>query len=539
MTTLFLTLLPILLILILLVVFKKPADVSGTVGLLVIGVVACLFFQTSPEVFFRSTIAGFIKSFSVSLIVATSLLQMALIEKSGALKRIIIFIKTLASENRSVQIMLLNIGFGTLMVAVGATPVSLLPPILLSMGYSTYVAIALPAIGYDSLCTYALLGAPIVVFIDMANAFLKSAGLLSAGGEITLSQVGTVFAYFLPLTSVMIGISMLYITNKWKGVKEGLVPCLLSGIVIGVIAFVTSRYDNLVVLTGVLCGIGVILAMLAYLKATGKKIIDKSILTKEEREYEKQYSLLKAFMPWILLIGSILVINVPKNIFNQFYRVWLFPINGLTADGSPIATRFLWNAYTWIFLSTVAAAFLLKPTKQQLADTVRVWAKRAPRPVYSAAVFFAIGEVMNMSGYSMKANAFVTDSMIKVLADYSAQFFHSAYGAAVTFIGLFGGFITGSEASTVAMFAKYSMKTSVNLGLDRTSMILITAGLAFGGGLASVISPAKLQNAAASIDRLGEENRVIRTAFVFSLLFTVITSAFILILLRVLPGTIS
>jgi lactate permease len=133
--------------------------------------------------------------------------------------------------------MLVNIGFGTLMVAVGATPVSLLPPILLSMGYSTYVAIALPAIGYDSLCTYALLGAPIVVFVDMANAFLKNAGV---GGEVTLSQVGQIFAYFLPLTSIMIGISMLYITGKWKGVKKGLLPCLVTGIVIGVIAYVRT-----------------------------------------------------------------------------------------------------------------------------------------------------------------------------------------------------------------------------------------------------------------------------------------------------------
>lgn len=530
---LLLTLLPIVVILLMLVVFKKSADISGIVGLAVIGIIAMLFFQTSFEVVVRSTFAGFIKSFSVSLIVATSLLQMALLEKSGALKRIIIFIKTLASDNKAVQIMLVNIGFGTLMVAVGATPVSLLPPILLSMGYSTYVAIALPAIGYDSLCTYALLGAPIVVFVDMANAFMKNNGLLAAGGEVTLSQVGQVFAYFLPLTSIMIGISMLYITGKWKGVKKGLLPCLVTGLVIGLIAYITNKFDNLVVLSGVLCGIGVIAAMIVYLKVTGKKIIDKSILTTEELEYEKKYSLLRAFSPWILLIVMILIINIPKDLFNQFYRVWLFPITGLSADGAPIATRFLWNAYTWILISTILAAFIMKPTKAQLKDTIRVWVKRAPRPVFSAAIFFAIGEVMNMSGYSMQSKKFVADSMIKVLADNSANFFHSAYGAVVSFIGLFGGFITGSEASTVAMFAKYTMSTSSKLGLNRTSLIIITAGLAFGGGLASVISPAKLQNAAASIDRLGEENKVIRTAFVFSLIFTVVTAGFIMLLLGI------
>jgi lactate permease len=62
-------------------------------------------------------------------------------------------------------------------------------------------------------------------------------------------------------------------------------------------------------------------------------------------------------------------------------------------------------------------------------------------------------------------------------------------------------------------------------------LIIVTAGLAFGGGLASVVSPAKLQNAAASIDRIGEESSVIRIAFVFSLILTLITSVFVVILL--------
>jgi len=48
----------------------------------------------------------------------------------------------------------------------------------------------------------------------------------------------------------------------------------------------------------------------------------------------------------------------------------------------------------------------------------------------------------------------------------------------------------------------------------------VTAVTGIGGGLASVISPAKLQNAAASIDALGIESQVIRTAFVISLLIT-------------------
>lgn len=520
---LLITLLPIVLILIMLIVFKKPADISGIIGWFAVSFIAYLFFQTNIEVIIRSTLSGFIKSFSVSLIVATSLLQMAYMEKTGALKRVIIFIKTLASDNRAVQIMLINIGFGTLMVAVGATPVSLLPPILLAMGYSTYVAIALPAIGYDSLCTYALLGAPIVVFVDVANSFL------GAGNEITLSQAGSVFFMFLPVVSTCIGLCMLWIVGKWQGVKDGIVPCLVTGAVIGVVSYFTNRTDNLVVLTGVLSGIAVILAMVAFLKLTGKKIIDKSRLTPEELAYEKAYPLWKAVMPWVILIVAILALNLPQQSFDYLYRTLTLSINGLAADGKPIPTRALWNAYTWIFVSVLLSIPFMRPTVSQVKDTLKVWWKRAPRPVFSAAIFFAIGEIMNMSGYNTQS-----PSMVKVLADYSAQHFQEAYGAIVSFIGLFGGFITGSEASTIAMFAKYTMTTAQNLDWGITGIIIVTAGLAFGGGLASVISPAKLQNAAASIDKLGEENQVIRVAFIFSIVLTVITSLIVMILLKFL-----
>ncbi len=517
----FLALLPILAILIMLLVFKKSADISGIVGWIVVSVVAIAFFSTSLEVVLRSSVAGLVKSFSISVMVAVSLLQMAFMEKTGALKRITVFIKTVANGNKAIQILLINIGFGSLMVAVGATPVSILPPIMLAMGYSTGAAIILPAIGYNSLCTYALLGAPVVVFVDMANKFV------GGGHSITLSQVGTAFVPMVAVVSILIGFCMLWYVDKWQGIKKGWFPCVLSGAAIGAVAAVSSRVDNLVPLTGFLCGLAVIIVLALFLKITGHKFIDKSILTESEKACEKSMPLWKAFMPWILLIVIVLFLNLNKDIFNTLYYKWLFPIKGIAADGSGIATRFVWNAYTWVLVSTIIAIPFLKPTKQQLKDTMKVWGKRAPRPVLAAAIYFAIGEVMNMAGYNMLYNAnhqlpkFLESSMIKVLADASVQLFKSAYGFFVAFIGLISGFLTGSATSAIGMFGNYSMSTAKGLGAD---IIAITAALAFGAGLASMVSPAKLQNASASIDKIGEENKVIRIAFVFSVILTLVSS---------------
>ncbi|MDX9974742.1 MAG: L-lactate permease [FCB group bacterium] len=529
--SLILTLLPIVIILCMLTVFKKPADISGIVGWVAIALVSIFFFHTSFEVVMRSTAAGFIRSFAVSLIVAASLLQMAFMEKTGALKRVIIFIKSIAGNHSGAQVMMLNIGFGTLMVAVGATPVSLLPPILVAMGYSTYVAIALPAIGYDALCTYALLGAPIVVFVDIANSFLGK------GNEISLHEAGMIFYWFLPVVSTLIGFCMLWIVGKGKGIREGWFPCLLTGAVIAVVAYFTNRYDNLVVLTGIACGAAVIAVMALYVKIAQGRLFDKSQLAPEELEYERGYSLLRASTPWLLLVVLILALNLPQASFNWLYREMKMPILGLTADGKPLDTRLLWQAYTWIFVSTFLSALFIRPTGAQIRDTFSVWFKRAPRPVFSAAIFFAIGEVMNMSGFDMTAGKFATPSMVQILADSSAGFFQGAYGGVVAFIGLFGGFLSGSEASTIAMFGKYTLTTAKNLGMSVEGMILITAGLAFGGGLASVISPAKLQNAAAAIDRIGEETKVIRAALVFSLILTTVTSLFVVLMIQFLGVT--
>jgi len=68
------------------------------------------------------------------------------------------------------------------------------------------------------------------------------------------------------------------------------------------------------------------------------------------------------------------------------------------------------------------------------------------------------------------------------------------------------------------MFAKYNIITS---GILKFDPLVVTAATGIGAGLASVCSPAKLQNAAAVIDAIGEENNVIKKAFPISVLLVV------------------
>jgi lactate permease len=505
-----LTLIPVLLVLGLLIVARWPADLSGLAGWLVTMAIAYLFFNTSLKVGLTASLAGLIASFPVSLMVVTSLFQITFLESTGALKRIVVFVKTLAGSNQTVQIMMINMAIGTLLVSVGATPVSILPPIMLALGYSTFVAVALPALGFDALCTYALLGGALVIFSDMTSTPLNEAAL--------------VFSQFMPVISTMIGFGMLYIVGGWSKMREGFLPCLLAGLTMGMTAMAVAHIGKGIVLTGVIAGAVTIIVMMLYLTVQGHPIVDRSQLTPQDIATEQSMPLIKALSPWIMLVTCCLIINFWTPIYNFLFKELAMAVE-IIPGGKPLNTRMLWNAYTWVVISTLLAIPFLKPTKDQWKDIVTKWLKRAPRPFFSAAVFFSIAYVMMYSGYVPQSGGWalvnMESNMISVLALGSADLFSTAYAGVAAFLGLLGGFVSGSEASTIALFTKYNQITSEVLDLN---FLVIAAGTAIAGGLASVISPAKLQNAAATIDAMGIESKVIRVAVVISIIFTCVAA---------------
>jgi lactate permease len=513
-----LTLLPIVVIFLLMTKARAAADTSGVLGWILTLVIALLFFKTSLATGLLASLAGIISSFPVSLMVLTSLLQISFMEATGVLQRISVFVKTFCACDQAVQIMMINVGAGTLLVAVGATPVSILPPIMLALGYSTFIAVLLPAIGFDALCTFALLGAPLVIYSDMTG--------------VTLVQAAQVFARFLPVISTVIGFGMLWCVGKWDLIRKGWLPCLIAGVTNGGVAIAmayTPVLNRGVVLTGVAGGACTMLIMLLYLVILRKPIIDRSRLTESDLAVERRTSLGVALSPWIILIVLLIIVAYWPWLNTLLYKRLAMPVSIL--PGQKILTRMLWNAYTWVVISTILASIFIRPSGKAIGESLTKWLRRAPRPVLSAAIFFAIAFVMNNSGpcfiNSIQVVKGVVPNMIGVLAIGSAHAFGRLYPFISAYLGLLGGFISGSETSTIAMFAKYHILTSRMLGVDA---LIVTAATAIGAGLASVISPAKLQNAAATIDALGIESQVIKTALIVSVAMTLIAAILALIL---------
>jgi lactate permease len=114
--------------------------------------------------------------------------------------------------------------------------------------------------------------------------------------------------------------------------------------------------------------------------------------------------------------------------------------------------------------------------------------------------------------------------MVHVVASAAAVAFGGGYGLAAPYLGLLAGFVSGSETSAIAMLSRFHTETAAALSKPIEIGLLLAAAGGIGGGLASVISPAKLQNAAAIIDRIGEEGKVLRVTVVISLAITMLTA---------------
>jgi len=502
----FVALMPVLVVLVLLLWKRMAADTAGLIGWLVAVFAAWLYFRTPLQVTLTASLAGIVASLPITLMVATSILQITIMLESGAIARVVALIKSIAPKDQIVQIMIINIGFGTLLAALGATPVSILPPIMLAMGYSSFIAIALPAIGYDALTTYALLGIPVVVFANFVGQ--------------PVDQVGGYFARFMPVISTCIALGMLWIVGDWKMLWRGLLPAILSGLTAGLIA-IGMNAIGMVTLTGVAAGLSVILVMLLYLFVTRKPLWDKSVQNETDRVAIQHMSLGSAISPWLILTGFAVLVNAPfLPFFDLTFNQLSMPLEIIPDE--PEKVRLFWQAYFWLLVSTLLALPFLKLNRTQINVSIQKWLKRAPRPMLASAIFFAIAFIVNHSGKELDWT--LTDpnnNMVVVLANASSVMLGKAYPFIAPFLGLLGGFVSGSETSSIAMFTALHLSTAEKIG---AAGLLIAAASGIGGGLASVISPAKLQNASAAIDRIGEEAGVLRVTFVISLIITAIAA---------------
>ena len=463
--------------------FRQSGATMAVVGLAVVLILALVFFDTNPLVALGAAVYGIFKSFGVTISVLATMLMIFLMKEVGALQKISAAVKT-AATTKEQQALFLGVGFGSFATSLGVVTPSLFPPLLVAMGFSPFAAIAISVLGYNATTSYALLSVPLTLPADIFNLDLF---LLAYKVNI-----------FLPVVAVLVSISMLWIVGGKSSVGKGLLPAVLAGLSIGFSCLIFGLLRAPVMLIGVLAGLVSMIALYFTQRVTARPTMNSENIDRIET--------IRALSPWLILIVLALIVSVPQT------TDWMKRLDGpaFWIFDRPLDFDAFTQPYTWILAATVLSLPILKPTQQQFRKTMELWTKRIWAPFIAYSFFFGVAYVMAWSamdisnGRLVPTPEFAAMNMNNVVGLTLATVFGSLFVIVAPWLGLFGAVVGGSEASSNVMFFPIQHKAAEGIGLtsageNSSAFMTIYGSHANGGGIASAITPSKINNATATI----------------------------------------
>jgi len=379
---------------------------------------------------------------------------------------------------------LLGVGFGTVATSLGVVTPSLFPPLLVAMGFSPFAAIAISVLGYNATTSYALLSIPLTLPADIF--------------KLDLNELTFKVNIFLPVVAVLVSIAMLWIVGKGESVRKGIAPSILTGLTIGFSCLLLGILRTPVMLIGVLAGLVSMVVLYAYHRAVERPVPDK--------EPFNQRVTITALSPWLILIALALAISVPQ------VTDWLRRLDGSAfwIFDRPVDLDAFAQIYTWIFLATILSIPILRPTREQLTRTVSLWLRRIWQPFIAYSFFFGVAYVMAWSamdvsnGKLVPTAQFAAMNMNNVVGFTLAAVFGASFVFVAPWLGLFGAVVGGSEASSNVLFFPIQHRAVEGIGLtgagqNSSAFMTIYGSHANGGGIASAITPSKINNGAVTI----------------------------------------
>ncbi len=522
----FLSLFPILVVFLGMLAFHRSGTFVAFVSWILSMLFAVYYFKTPWDVVWGATLMGFVKAFGITLAVIFTMFLIFLMRETGALKRIIEYVKGIA-KTKEEQTLFIGMGFGSLSTALGMVTPAMFPPIFLMLGFSPVAAIGVSILCYDPLTSFALFTLPLTLPAKVAMSFgIKPPGIENLHDFIW--DYTFKVTILLPVISVIFAFLMLKVVGGKEAVKKHWKPAILSGLVLSLSALAIAGFRILPVeIIGIVAGLLTMITVYLIYKRNNGTSLNKPSFDRE---------IFRSCKPFILLIIISLIVNIPEikmkleNLFGQSEVVRII------ADKKE-DLNILGNVWFWIMVVCILSIFILKPTGTQLKNASSLWIKRIWGPFFAYSLFFAVAFIMAWSameilnGKLVPSQYFAQYNMDRIIGITLANVFGPAYPFISPFLGLFGAFVGGSETASNVLFAKIQWEATLSTA-GAGAFMWIYAAHAVGGGIASAITPSKITNAAAVIGVGGrEEAQFIKAVLIPVLLMCAIVGAMTMVLI--------
>lgn len=493
--------LPILVVLVLLGVFRRPAWQASLAGLIVGLVVAVTAWQYPLGMAVNTIAAGAVFAcWPVMWIVVAAILLYNIAVRSGRFDAFRQWLLDNLPNDRRIVLVVLGFSFGALLEGISGfgTPIAIVSSMLIMLGFPTLEALTFTLIFDTAPVAFGALGVPITVLSAVTHLPADSLAQM-VGRQLPF------FAFLLPF----------YVIGVYAGIRDMLkiFPVLLvAGASFALTQFAMSNYLSYA-LTDVLASLMSLVLTLSFLRVWHIEP-DPKYAIRIDRSLPRANDVptIAGWYPWIIVsvvviawtllnIANIGAIKLPwpgldKMVYITLYKtvysaVWVF---------QPLGTG------TAILVAAIITALLVRLPLAEFGKAICDTWQQTRIAIFTVATIVGLAYLMNYSG--------MTYTLGLGVASVGAIF-----PLVSAFLGWVAVFLSGSDTSGNALFGNLQVVAANQLGLNP---ILMAGTNSSGGVMGKMISPQNIATGVGVTELKGQEGVVFAKTFKHSVILTLL-----------------
>ncbi len=511
--------LPVLAVLVLLGILRRPAWQASLAGLVVGLFLAIGVWALPTHLAVSSVLNGVVFAlWPVMWIIVNALLLYNVAVESKRFDAFRAWVLNHLPNDRRIVLVVIGFCFGALLEGIAGfgTPIAITSSLLILVGFPTLEALVFVLIFNTAPVAFGALGVPVTV--------------LGAVTGLPAGVLGSMIGRQLPIIALILPFYVMAIFGGMRSVRALWPALLVAGGSFAACQFISSNYIDYP-LTDVLSSLGSLIATLLFLQAW-KPAPDPEFAVKaagEESAARSEVGPWQGWLPWIIVTAVVILwttlkvapigqLSIPWPGLDKAISITLYNDKPYAAVWAfqPLSTG------TAILLAAIVTAIAVQMSPSGFFTCVGHTARQAWLAVVTVCLIVGLAYLMNYSGmaYTLGLGASSAGHAFVLLSP---------------FLGWLAVFLSGSDTSGNALFGNLQVVAAKQLGFNP---VLFAAANSSGGVMGKMISPQNIATGVSVTELKGREGEVFARTFPHSVILTLIFGLLVALQQYVIPWII-
>ena len=512
--------LPIVAILVLLGVLRRPAWQAALTGLVVGLLIAVTAWKVPVGLALNAVANGAVFAlWPVMWIVVNALLVYNIAVRSGRFDAFRNWVANHLPNDRRVVLVVIGFCFGALLEGVAGfgAPVAVTSSLLILVGFPALEAVVFSLIFNTAPVAFGALGTPVTV--------------LGAVTGLPTTALGAMIGRQLPVIAIILPFYVIALYGGRRSIGALWPVLLVAGGSFAVVQFVTANFVDYQ-LTDVLSSLGSLAATLLFLRVWRPQPEPEFAIASTHALDDGATPAVpdwQGWLPWVILSGLVILWttfrvfaigqqNIPWPGLHRAISITLYndkPYDAIWVF-QPLASG------TAILLTAIITAAVVRLPLSTFFDCVRDTFRQLWLAVITVMLIIGLAYLMNYSGlaYTLGLGAASTGHLFVLLSP---------------FLGWVAVMLSGSDTSGNALFGNLQVVAARQLNLNP---ILFAATNSSGGVMGKLISPQNIATGLSVTKMVGQEGKVFARTFIHSIVLTIFLGVLVAIQQFAIPWVI-